>query len=119
MTVRCAFSFNDHVNAFFIFLDNRKSAAGSLQQRRQLGFRKAFLLLRIAHVAVRRPHVQRPAQVAFEQHIVAAQMHLSRFARGLQLFQVTVAEFALLILFIADGLRVNDSFGDWRSCGRG
>ena len=33
MTVRRAFSFNDYINAFFIFLDNGQSAAGSLQQR--------------------------------------------------------------------------------------
>jgi len=67
-------------------------------------------------VAQRRAHVQRPARVAFEEHIVASQMHLSQFARGLQLFQMTIAEFALLILFIADGLRVNDSLGNRRSC---
>ena len=117
--MRGAFSFHDYINAFFIFLDDGQSAAGSLQQRGQLGFRKAFLLLRIAHVPLWRAHVQRSADLTFEQHVVAPQMSLSRFARGLQLLQVSVAEFALLILLIADGLRVNDSLGNWRSRSRG
>ena len=77
-----------------------------------------MLLLRIAHMAQRRTHVVRAAGLAFEQHVIATQMNFGRLARRLQLFEVTPAGFALLILLVADGLRVGDSFRNRRSRGR-
>ena len=77
-----------------------------------------MLLLRIAHVAQRRAHVLGAAGLAFEQHVIAAQMNLGRLARRLQLFEVTPTGFTLLIFLVADGLGVGDSFGNRRSRGR-
>ena len=71
-----------------------------------------MLLVRIAHVAQRRSHVKRAARLALRQHIVTAQVNLSGLTGGAQLLQVTVAEFSLFVLLVADGLCIRDSLGD-------
>ena len=112
MTV-ASLSFNQHVNtARVVLLDNRKRASRCLQQRLQLRFDKPELLIRIAHVAQRRTHVQRAARLALEKHIVAAQMNLGRFTSSSQLLQVTVAQLSLFVSLVADSLCVGYPFGD-------
>jgi len=68
-------------------------------------------------MAQRRAHVERPADLTFEQHIVTAQMDLGSFASRLQLLQMTVAQFVLLVAFVTDGLRVRNPFGNGRRNG--
>jgi hypothetical protein len=112
MTVIARLRFDHHVNAAFISLDDRQRASGRLQQRRQLSFYEPALLIRIADVAQRGTHVKGTARLALEKHIIAAQVNLSGFACGSQLLQVSVAEFSLFVLLVANGLRVCDSLGD-------
>jgi hypothetical protein len=102
-----------------VFLDDRERSAGSLQQSRQLSFDKTDLLIWIAHVTERRPHVVRTARLTLEQHIVSAQVDLRRLTGSAQLFQMAVTKFALLILLVADRLRISNPFGNRRSSGRG
>ena len=60
--------------------------------------------------------IKSSAYLTLEQNIVAAQVNFRSLAGGLQLFQVTVAKFILLVAFVADRLRVRDSL--W-NCRRG
>ena len=92
MTVLAA-ALDNHVNAFFIFLDDRQSAAGGLQQSGEFGFDEAILLFRIAHVAQRRAHVKRAADLAFVKNVVAAQMNFRRLAGGAQLLHQLLDRF--------------------------
>jgi 8-oxo-dGTP diphosphatase len=108
--------FNHHINAAIIFLDNRQRPTRGLQQRLQLRFNKPTLLIRIAHMAQRRAHVQRPARLALRQHIVATQMNLGRLARRSQLLQMTVAKLSLFIFLVANSLRICYPLGDWCGC---
>ena len=117
-----AAALDNHVNAFFIFLDDRQSAAGGLQQSSEFGFDEAILLFRIAHVAERRAHVKRAADLAFVKNVVAAQMNFRRLAGSAQLLQVAVAEFFLFIPLVADSLSVRNPLWHrgcrcWRSPG--
>ena len=64
-------------------------------------------------------HVKRAAGLTLEQHIIAAQVDLGRFAGGAQLFQMAVTKFAFLVFLVAHSLRVGDPLGHRRSCGRG
>jgi hypothetical protein len=50
--------------------------------------------------------------LTLEKYVITAQMNFCRFAGGLQLLQVPVAQFALLVLLITDSLGVSDSLGD-------
>ena len=63
-------------------------------------------------MAQRRTHVQRAARLAFEEHIVAAQVNLGSFTGCAQLFQVAVAELSLFILLVTNGLCVCYPLGD-------
>lgn len=65
-----------------------------------------------------RTHVQRPARLAFEKHVVATQVNLSRFACRSQLLEVPVTELSLFVLLVADRLRIRDAFGHGRGRGR-
>lgn len=104
--------FNHHINAAFIFLDNRQRPASGLQQRLQLGFDESTLLIRIAHMAQRRTHIKHPARLALGEHIITAQMNLGWLARRSQLLQVTVAEFSLFVFLVANGLCIRDPLRD-------
>jgi hypothetical protein len=115
MTRSCGL--NHHIYAALILLDDRQRAARRLQQRRQLRLHETDLLVWIAHMAQRRSHVQRPARLAFEKHVVATQMNLCRLAGGAQLLQVPVTELSLFVLLVANRLRVCDPLGDGRGCG--
>ena len=107
------FRFNHHVDAaLFVFLDNRQRASGRLQERRQLCFYKAPLLIWIADMPERWTHVEGAARLAFEKHVVPTQVNLSRFASSAQLLQVTVAELSLFVSLVANGLCVCDPLGD-------
>ena len=106
--------FNHHKDAAFVFLNHRKRATGSLQQRLQLCFYKSVLLVRIAHVAQRWTHVERAARLALEQHIIATQMDLGSLSSGAQLLQVTVAKLSLFVFLVANSLRICYPLGDWR-----
>ncbi len=98
--------------ALLVLLDHRQRATRRLQQRTQLSFNKPHLLVWIAHVAQRRTHVKRAARLTLEKHVVTAQVNLRGFTRSAQLFEVTVAEFSLFVLLVADGLRVDDPLGN-------
>ena len=63
-------------------------------------------------MAQRRTHVHRAARLAFEKHIVAAQVNLGSFTSRAQLLQVAVAEFSLFVLLVTNGLRVCYPLGD-------
>ena len=80
-----ALGFDQNINAFVVLLDHRQSAAGCLQDCRQLSLDKPSLLSRIAHVTERRTHIERAAPVALEEHIIAAQVTFGRLAGGAQL----------------------------------
>ena len=66
-------------------------------------------------MAQRRSHVERAANLAFEQHIIASEMNFGGLSGSLQLLQMTVAEFVLFVALVADGLRVRDAFGNGRA----
>ena len=100
-----------HVCALFVLLDGGKRSARCLQERGEFFLDEARLFLRIAYVAEWRPHVERAAGLTFEEYVVAAQMLFCHLAARAQLLQVAVAELALLILLVADGLGVDDLFG--------
>src|ERR1051325_11911183 len=87
-------------------LEGRERPARRLQDRREFFLDEARLLLRVAHVSERWAHVERAAGLALEQHVIAAQMLFRLLAARAYLLQKTVARFALLILLVADGLRV-------------
>jgi hypothetical protein len=110
---------DQHKNAAFIFLDNRKRPTSGLQQRGELSLDKPMLFPGIAYMPQRWSHVERSASLTFEKDVVTAQMHFGRLAGCAQLFQVAIAEFALFVSFIADGLRIGDALGDRRrgACG--
>ena len=118
MTVARSLGLDHDINATFVLLNNRQRSARCLQQRSQLRFNEPNLLIRIAHVAQRRTHVQHSARLAFREHVVAAQVDLRRLACGAQLLQVPVTELALLVLLVANSLRIDDPFGDGRGCSR-
>jgi 8-oxo-dGTP diphosphatase len=63
-------------------------------------------------MAQRRPHVHRAARLAFEKHVVAAQVNLGSFTGRAQLLQVAVAELSLFVLLVTNGLRVCYPLGD-------
>src|SRR5437667_12085418 len=65
-------------------------------------------------MAQRRSHVQSSAYVAFEQDIVAAQMHFGGLSGSLQLLQMTITKFVLFVSLVADCLCVGDALGDRR-----
>jgi hypothetical protein len=98
-------------HATLIPLNYRQSSTRCLQQCLQLSFNKAILLSRVSDVAQWRPHVKCAARLTLEQNVISAKMYFRRFPCGGQLFQVTVAEFALFVPFIADGLRVSNPLG--------
>jgi hypothetical protein len=50
--------------------------------------------------------------LALGQHIVTAEVNFSGLTGGSQLLQMTVTEFSLFVLLVADGLRIRDSLGD-------
>jgi hypothetical protein len=98
--------------ALFVLLNHRQRASGRLEQRLQLRFDKPVLLVRIAHVAQRRTHVERAARLTLEKHIVTAQVNLGRLAGSSQLFQVTPTGFSLFVFLAANGLCVGDPLWD-------
>src|SRR2546423_8484702 len=116
MAMRSAFRFDDYVHTFFILLNDRKRAARSLQHSRQFCFDKPSLFFRITHVPERRTHIKRSANLTLEQDIITAQMNFGSLAGSLQLLQVTITKFVLLVAFIADGLRISDALGDGWCC---
>ena len=67
-------------------------------------------------MAQRRSHVKSSAYVAFEQDIVAAQMHLGGLSGSLQLLQMTITKFVLFVSLVADRLGVRDAFWNGRCC---
>jgi hypothetical protein len=103
---------DQHKNAAFIFLDNRKRPTCGLQQRGQLSLYKPMLFPGIAYMPQRWPHVERAASLTLEKDVVTAQMHFGGLAGCAQLFQVAIAEFALFVSFVADGLRICDALRD-------
>jgi hypothetical protein len=109
--------FNHHKDAARVSLNNRQRASCCLQQRRQLSFDKPALLIWIADVTQRRTHVERTARLALGKYVIAAQMNLSSFTCGSQLFQVTVAQLSFFILLVANGLRISYAFGDGNGLG--
>ena len=100
--------FDGNERAALGHFESGERSSRRLQDRHQLFFDEARLLFGIAHVAERWAHVERPAGLALEQHIITAQMLLRILAARAQLFQMTVAQFTLLILLVADGLSVGD-----------
>ena len=82
--MRCRF-LSQHIRALIVLDDNRHRAACRQQQRSQLAFDKARLLIRIAKMAERRTHVNRPARLALEERVIATQMFLGALAAGAEL----------------------------------
>jgi hypothetical protein len=99
-----------------ILLNHRQRSTGCLQQCRKFGFNESTLLLWIAHVPERWSHVKSAASLTFEKHIVAAQVDFGGLTCGAQLLEMTVAEFSLLVLLIANGLRVCNTLRGGSSC---
>ena len=114
--------FFQDIDALLVLHNRGQGAACGLKERGQFHLDEALLFEGVAHMAERWSHVERAARLALEEHVVASEMNLSRFAARLQLFQVSVAELALLVLLVADGLRVRNLlrhaglFG-WSFCG--
>ena len=106
----------DHdVDAFVVFLDYRKRAAGSLQKRGQFRFDKSLLLVRVAHVAERRAHIHGAASVTLIKHVITSEMNFGWLSGSLQLLQMTIAELVLFVPFVADRLRVGNALRNRRS----
>ena len=64
-------------------------------------------------MSMRRSHIKRSARLTLEEHVVATKVNLGGLSRRPQLLQMTVAEFSLFVLFVADRLGVDDPFWYW------
>src|SRR4051812_48714989 len=96
-SVLCCLFFQD-ISALLILHNRWQRSTCGLQERGEFHLSEPLLLEGIAHVAVRRPHVERAARLTLEEHVVASEMNLCRLAACPQLLQMSVAELALLVL---------------------
>src|SRR5207237_7593675 len=88
-------------------------AARGLEDGGEVSLDVAALLVGVADVAQRRPHVERAAGLAAVEHVIAAQETFGGVLR-VELLEVAVAELALLVLLVAHGLPRRESLRDSR-----
>src|SRR4029434_1333542 len=82
----------------------------------QFCFNETMLLSGIANVPERWAHIKSAASLTFEENVITSQMHLRSFAGSAQLFQMAVAQLALLVSLVANGLGICNALRYGRCC---